>query len=243
VTAPVRIAMWSGPRNVSTALMRAWENRADTAVVDEPLYAYYLARTGADHPGADEVIAAGETDWRRAVDALIGPVPGGCAVFYQKHMTHHLLPEVDRAWLGQVRNAFLIRDPREVLASYARVRAAVTLGDVGVLEQAEIRDWVRTHTGQDPPVVDARDLLADPRRTLGLLCDSLGVAFEPAMLSWPPGPRPTDGVWARHWYASVWKSTGFAPYAPRAVELPPELERLASACEEPYRRMVECRLR
>jgi hypothetical protein len=243
MTAPLRIAMWSGPRNVSTALMRAWENRSDTAVWDEPLYAHYLATTGIDHPGAAEVIAAGDTDWRRVVSRLVGPAPDRRAILYQKHMTHHLLPGIDRAWLTQVTNAFLIRDPRAVLASYERVRQNVTLADVGVLQQADIWTWVRAHTGQEPPIVDARDLLGDPGRMLRLLCDALGVPFDAAMLSWRAGPRASDGVWAKHWYGSVWKSTGFEPYVAHDVKLPPALEQLAESCEEPYRRMHEARLR
>ena len=132
----IRIAMWSGPRNISTAMMRAWENRGDAAVWDEPLYAFYLHRTGIGHPGATEVIAAGDTDWRDVVAALTGPVPGDKPIYFQKHMTHHMLDEVDRDWIGQMHNCFLIRDPREVIASYARTRPDVTVSDVGVLQQA-----------------------------------------------------------------------------------------------------------
>ena len=155
------IAMWSGPRNISTALMRAWENRNDAAVWDEPFYAYYLKATGIDHPGADEVIVNGEPDWRKIIDKLTGPIPDGRAIFYQKHMTHHLLPEVNRDWLALVTHCFLIRDSREVIASYARVRITLTVADVGVPQQAEIFAYVRTRTGQAPLVLDAWDVLQD----------------------------------------------------------------------------------
>jgi hypothetical protein len=229
----LRLAMWSGPRNISTALMRSWGNRDDTAVCDEPLYAHYLAATGKPHPGAAEVIAHGAADWRQAVAALTGDVPGGKRIFYQKHMTHHLLPGIDRSWLGRLTNCFLIRHPREVLASYVKVVAEPELEDVGFVQQAEIFDWVRAHQGVTPPVVDARDVLGDPRRLLGLLCDALGVGFQEAMLSWAPGLRPTDGVWARHWYREVEHSTGFRPYTPRDVELPPHLS-------AQYERCLEC---
>jgi hypothetical protein len=230
--------MWSGPRTVSTALMRAWENRPDTAVVDEPLYAFYLDRTGIDHPGRDEVIASMPTDWRVVLAGLAaGPVPGGARVYYQKHMTHHLLPEIDRAALGGLRHAFLIRDPRQLLASYARVRSEPTLADLGLVQQAEI---FRAFGG---PVLDSGDLLRSPRAALEALCAALDVLFEPAMLSWPAGPRPTDGVWAPYWYDGVRASTGFGPYRePGAVGLPARLESLAARCRPFYDEMAAARL-
>lgn len=240
--APVRIAMWSGPRNLSTAMMRAWENRGDTAVWDEPFYACYLAATGADHPGADEVIAAGETDWRRVVRRLTGAVPDGQPLFFQKHMTHHLLPDMGRAWTGEVVNCFLIRDPREVIASYAQVRETVTADDVGMLQQAGIFDFVAGGRGHPPLVVDARDLLENPAGMLRALCERIGIEFSGRMLSWPSGPRASDGVWARHWYGSVYRSTGFEPYVSKAHRLPTRLEPLAAACEPHYRRLWHERL-
>lgn len=240
---PLRLAMWSGPRNISTALKRSWGNRPDTVVTDEPLYAHYLAATGKPHPGAAEVIAGGDTDWRRVVDALIGPVPGGKPVWYQKHMTHHLLPEVDRDWLGRVTNCFLIRHPREVLNSYAKVVADPTDEDTGFPQQLEIFRTVCERAGTPPPVIDAADVLRDPRRTLGLLCDAVDVSFTDAMLSWPPGPRATDGVWAKHWYGEVEKSTGFRPYAPRDEAVPERFRGLFERCMESYETLHPYRLR
>ena len=237
---PKRIAMWSGPRTVSTALMRSFENRPDTAVVDEPLYGYYLARTGIDHPGRDEIIATMPTDWRSVLDDLTGgPLPDGVSVHYQKHMTHHLLPEIDRAALAGLTHAFLIRDPRQLLASYARVRSAPTLADLGLEQQAEI------FNAFGGPVIDAADILRDPPAALGALCAALGIAFDPAMLSWPAGPRPTDGVWAPYWYDSVWRSTGFGPYrpTPAGAGLPAELEPLAARCQPYYDELAAHRLR
>ncbi|MDH3671868.1 MAG: HAD family hydrolase [Gammaproteobacteria bacterium] len=236
------IAMWSGPRNISTALMRAWENRNDTAVWDEPFYAYYLRATGIDHPGADEVIANGEPDWRKVVDKVIGAIPAGRTIFYQKHMTHHLLPEIDRDWLTRMTNCFLTRDPREVIASYAKVRTTLTVADVGIPQQAEIFEWVRSRTGQTPLVLDARDVLQDPHRMMAGLCAALDVPFTEHMLAWPPGPRESDGVWGKYWYASVWTSTGFTPYEPKVHTLPKYLEPLAEACAPHYRTLYECRL-
>ncbi len=231
--------MWSGPRTVSTALMRSFENRAGTIVVDEPLYGYYLAATGIDHPGADEIIADMPGEWRDVLAELTaGPLPAGVAVYYQKHMTHHLLPEIDRGALAGLRHAFLIRDPRRLLASYARVRSQPTLADLGLEQQVEI---FRAFGG---PVIDSADILRDPRAALEALCDALGIGFDPAMLAWPAGPRPTDGVWAKYWYDSVWRSTGFGPYRESAAaELPPELEPLAALCQPYYDELAAHRLR
>ena len=197
----LRIAMWSGPRNISTAMMRAWGNRADTIVLDEPLYAFYLTATGKQHPMAEEVIAAGETDWRKVAEALTtAPIPaergGGTSIYYQKQMTHHLLPEIDRGWLIRLTNCFLIRDPAEVIVSYLKKNDDLTEYDLGFPQQAEIFEFVRSRTGVVPPVIDARDVLRNPERVLRLLCSTLGIAFDPAMLSWAPGLRETDGVWA-----------------------------------------------
>lgn len=234
---PTRIAMWSGPRNISTAMMRAWASRPDCAVVDEPLYAFYLHRTGIDHPGRDEVVASQPTDWSTVVDALSsGPVPGGKAVWFQKHMTHHLLPEVDRNRLGALRHAFLVRDPAEVLASYARVREQPTLEDLGLPQQVEI------YERYGGPVIDARDVQDDPATTLRLLCNALGVPFTTAMLSWPAGPHPADGVWARHWYGRVRASTGFDPWTPPREPVPARLEPLLERCRPFYDALAAYRL-
>jgi hypothetical protein len=235
--AVARIAMWSGPRTISTALMRSWENRADTVVVDEPLYAFYLTHCEVLHPAQDEIVASMSPDWREVLDELShAPLPAGKTVYYQKHMTHHLLPEVDRDALRPLRHAFLIRDPRQLLASYARVRAEPVLADLGLAQQLEIFRLV------GGPVIDAGDVLRQPRAMLEALCDALGVPFDPSMLSWPAGPRPTDGVWARHWYDRVWKSTGFGPYREPADDLPAALEPLAAACRPFYDEMYARRL-
>jgi Sulfotransferase domain len=240
---PVRIAMWSGPRNISTAMMRAWGNLADSFVVDEPFYAYYLSATGKKHPVADVVIASGETDWRKIVAQLIGPVPNGKRIFFQKQMAHHLLPDVDRAWLGAVTNCFLIRDPREVIASYIKKRETPALSDLGFIQQVEIFDFVRTRTSSIPPIVDAKDVLENPERMLRLLCESVGVEFSQSMLSWPAGFRETDGVWAGHWYREVAKTTSFQPYRPRHAEVPTHLREIYDRCSECYERLYEYRLR
>jgi Sulfotransferase domain len=239
----VRIAMWSGPRNISTAMMRAFENRPDTAVVDEPFYAVFLARTGADHPMRDEVLASQPQDWRDVVASLTGAIPEGRSVFYQKHMTHHMLPEIGRDWIDGMRNAFLIRDPRDVLASYAEVRGAARLEDIGLVEQHEIFQRVCDRFGHAPPVVDTGDVLRNPEGVLYSLCVALDIAFDASMLRWPAGRRDTDGVWAPAWYASVERSTGFAPpsTAPRQP-LSDDLQRVADAAQPLYDDLREHRL-
>ena len=248
------IAMWSGPRNISTAMMRAWENREDTFVVDEPFYAFYLKNTGADHPGAAEVIAAGKTDWRKIVkqcgrglrlqrrSQAAAAAPTGKKIFYQKQMTHHLLPEVSRDWLREVTNCFLIRDPAEVIASYIRKNREPTVEDIGFVQQKEIFDFVRQQTGAVPTVIDAEDVLRDPERMLRLLCAAIGVEFSDAMLSWPPGPRETDGVWAKYWYTEVERSTSFAPYRERKIEVPKSLHEVHARCREIYEELYQHRL-
>jgi hypothetical protein len=199
-----RIAMWSGPRNLSTAMMRSWENRSDTVVMDEPLYATFLASTGFNHPAAFDVIAAGPADDDSAIAACVAPVPDGISISYQKHMAHHLLPHMDRTWLGEMRNCLLLRDPRRVLASYAKVRAEISLEDIGLPQQIELADRCEV-------VIDTDDFLHDPPGYLDELCRRLDVTFDGAMLAWPPGPRDSDGIWAPHWYSAVVDSTGFGP--------------------------------
>jgi len=223
-------------------MMRAWGNRPDTCVVDEPFYTYYLKATGKKHPGADEVIATGDTDWRKVVERLTGPIPEGRRIFYQKQMTHHLSPEVDREWLVTVTNCFLIREPREVIVSYIKKQGDPTLEDLGFVQQEEIFDWVCKRTNAIPPVLDAKDVLESPERMLHLLCDAVGIEFSESMLSWPPGLRETDGVWAKYWYGEVAKSTSFEPYRPRRDEVPKHLLEIHKRCRECYERLYAYRL-
>ena len=252
-SAPIRIAMWSGPRNISTAMMRSWGNRSDTVVIDEPFYAFYLKVTGKKHPGAAEVIAHGEIDWRKVVERLLAPIPNGKRIWFQKQMTHHLLPEVDRQWLGAVTNCFLIRDPTEVISSYIKKNNVdLMLEDFGFVQQAKIFDYVVGMSRRDvrgqrsalslPIVIDARDVLENPRKILGLLCEAVGVDFDEAMLSWPPGLRETDGVWAKHWYGEVAGSTSFQPYRQKHVVVPERFREIHEQCRECYDRLYRNRL-
>jgi hypothetical protein len=242
MTAVRRIAMWSGPRNISTAMMRAWGNRPETFVCDEPFYAHYLLKTKVAHPGADEVLRSQENDWRKVVRWLTEEAPPGKTIFYQKHMTHHLLPEIDRAWLDRVSNAFLLREPREVVTSFVRIAGNARLEDTGFPQQLELFNLVRQRTGRIPPVLDARDVLENPPRMLRLLCSALDVEFTEAMLSWAPGPRTTDGVWAKHWYGAVLKTTTFQPYQPKNEPVPPHLGGLLEQAEEIYGQLYPFRL-
>jgi hypothetical protein len=234
----IRLACWSGPRNISTATMRAWESRPDTEVVDEPLYAWYLAHTGLDHPGREEVITAGETDWRRVIASLTEPWPDGPVLQYQKHMAQHLVHELPREWIGSLRNVLLIRDPAEVVSSYLRSRTTVVPDDIGILQQLELH----VQLGPDVPVIDSADFLRSPEAYLRWLCTYAGVEFTRAMLSWPAGPRESDGVWAPYWYDAVLRSTRFEPYRPRRVELTPEGESVVAATRPAYERLYGARL-
>jgi len=239
----VRVAMWSGPRNISTAMMRSFGARPDTHVTDEPLYAHYLKVTGVAHPGRDEVIAAHETDWRKVAAWLTGPVPDGREVWYQKHMAHHLLPMIDRGWLDSLTHAFLIREPDEMVASLLRTYPDAGLADTGLPQQAEIFDRIASRLGRAPPVVLASDVLKDPRAQLESLCAALRIRWTDAMLAWEPGRRATDGAWAPHWYSAVEASTGFEPYRRRHVELDDAQARLVDECLPYYEKLFALRLK
>lgn len=226
--------MWSGPRNISTAMMRSWGSRADTHVTDEPFYANYLRETGVDHPGRDEVCSSDTASWQEVAGRLTGPVPDGKPIWFQKHMSHHLLPGMEGDWLEELTHAFLIRDPALVIASFSKVVEDPDLSDLGLVQQQSLFERVRDRTGRIPPVIDAEDVLRNPRAILERLCASLGVPFDQAMLHWEPGPRATDGIWAKHWYGSVEKSTGFEPWTPRTVDLDARGRALEKRCRPHY---------
>ncbi|HIF39721.1 MAG TPA: HAD family hydrolase [Planctomycetes bacterium] len=239
----LRIAAWSGPRNVSTALMRSFDSRSDTQVCDEPLYAHYLKVTGLPHPMAERIQAEHECDLDRVIEWLTGPANDEPRIFYQKHMAHHLLEGMPRDWIGSLKNVFLIRDPRGMLPSLLRIVPGSGLMDTGLPQQLELFTQETQRTGATPPVIDSADLLRDPEGMLKALCGALGIAFDTAMLNWPSGLRPTDGCWAEAWYGNALKSTGFAPYRETPAQLADEHMELLAECQELYEQLAPHRLR
>ena len=223
-------------------MMRSWGNRPDAIVCDEPLYAHYLHSTGLDHPGAEETVATHESDWRKVVAWLTGPLPDGKSVFYQKQMAHHLLSNIELDWIASLANCFLIREPREMITSLIEFIPEPRVEDTGLPQQVRIFEMVRDQTGNTPPVLDSRDVLENPRGILGQLCSKIGLEFRDEMLAWPPGLRDTDGVWAKHWYAKVEHTTTFAPYRPKSDTVPESLREVLAECNELYRQLYQHRI-
>jgi Sulfotransferase domain len=235
ILAPTILAMWSGPRNISTAMMYSFANRPDCEAWDEPFYGFSLRHKGNDHPMRDDIIASMETDWDKLVTKCT--TPSQKPLLYQKHMTHHMLEGYDRAFILTLTNAFLIRDPARVLASYTQKWADVDLRAIGFIEQAEIFDMVAQKLGHAPPVVDSDDILANPAAVLSKLCTACNIPFDDAMLNWPKGPKSCDGVWAAHWYNSAWESTSFSAPPKKAVSLPDALQSIADQARPYYDRL------
>ena len=229
-----RVSVWSGPRNVSTALMYSFRGRSDTVVVDEPLYGYYLSLTDAPHPGKNEVLAHMETDGERVVQSvLLGSYDKPVVMF--KNMAHHL-PGLDPAFLAELHNVLLVRDPAEMLPSLAQELPEPTLRDTGLQEQVELLEEILA-SDKTPVVIEAKRLLQDPERILRELCRALELPFEPAMLAWPTGPKPEDGVWAKYWYKNVHASSAFSPYTPKTAPFPELLKPLLEVCTPLYDRL------
>lgn len=236
------IGMWSGPRNISTAMMRSWENRSDTFVHDEPLYAHYLQATGYEHPGADEIMATYESDWRKVAQQITGTIPDDKAIYFQKHMTHHMLDNMEWDWVLKLTNCFLIREPRRVLLSYTKVIPNPTIDQTGLPQQLELFHFVREKTGQIPPVLSSKDVLSNPRQALMALCEAIDIPFMESMLNWPVGKRESDGCWSKYWYSSVEKSTEFMAYQEDNRSVPEYLQDLLAECDELYNQMAQYRL-
>lgn len=238
----LRIAMWSGPRNISTAMMRSWENRPDCSVVDEPFYACYLAETSLEHPCRAEILSSQSTSRDIVVEQL---TRSDCStpLYYQKHMTHHMPRGMELQWCESLKHCFLIRDPAEVIASYLNKMPSVSEEAIGIVRQAELFEEITSITGQEPLVIDSTDVLKNPGAVLGELCDRLGVERLPErMLHWPTGRRDSDGIWAPHWYQSVEASTGFAPYTNRQPTLSGKHLALAEAMTPYYQSLATRRL-
>ena len=239
----LRIAMWSGPRNLSTAMMRSFGSRLDTFVSDEPFYGCFLKATGADHPMREEVIAAMDCDWRSVMQTLRGASPESAPVWYQKHMWHHMVGPIGYEDFAGFTHAFLIREPERMIASYLRKRETAHFEDFGLERQAEFFDRESDRLGHAAAVIDAHDVLLNPQSLLSRLCTALGIPWDTTMLSWLPGSRETDGPWAPHWYAAVEASTGFGPPETDRVQLPPDAQRVADRCRPYYERLAEHRIR
>ena len=232
----MKIAMWSGPRNLSTAMMYAFGNRADCAVVDEPFYAAYLAMTGLEHPMGEEILASQDQDPANVVADLVGDNPDGKSHFYQKHMTQHMIAGVPRTWMREVTNVFLLRHPARVIASYADKRENPTLTDIGFPQQLELMQLVASWD-KKPIVIDSHDIRDNPRDMLEKLCNAIGLGFDDPMLSWPKGEHKDDGAWAPHWYNAVWNSTGFAGAEGPLPEVPDTLQPVLQAALPLYEEM------
>ena len=239
----IRIAMWSGPRNISTAMMRAWENRLDTFVVDEPFYAHYLSKNRVEHPGREEVLLNGEIDSYKVSQGLVKDISNSHKVYYQKHMAHHLLDSVNRDWMKDVINCFLIRNPKDMIISYSKIHSDITRDLLGIEQQKEIFDYVQNLTGEVPPVIDAKDVLLDPRGVLTKFCNRIGIDFSEKMLNWPKGSRDTDGIWGKYWYNNVINSTGFNPYTVKNSEVPDEYKSIYKESLKLYEDLHYLRIR
>jgi hypothetical protein len=234
----LNLAMWSGPRNLSTALMYSFANRPDFQAIDEPFYACYLTKTGLDHPMGDAVIASQPTDANQVIDGLLAQRD---THYYQKHMTQHMLPDIPRAWIENVTNVFLIRHPNRVLASFSAKYDNPTPDDIGFRQQFELYEHL-VQRGLSPIVIDSADIRRDPRTYLTKLCTALGIDFMPEMLAWPKGPKPFDGVWAPHWYGAVHTSTGFAQAEGEIPNLASDLQPIAKTCMGYYTKMMDVKL-
>lgn len=235
--------MWSGPRNISTAMMRSWGSRSDTFVIDEPYYAHYLSQNELDHPGREEVIQEGELDSEKVSRGLVNDTKDSCSIYYQKHITHHLLDSIDREWMKSVVNCFLIRDPKDMIISYSKVHPDLNMHLLGLEEQNEIFEYVKNIAGEIPPVIDAKDVLMNPRDILGKFCDKIGVIFSEEMLTWARGSRDTDGNWGKYWYKNVVNSTGFNEYKPKMEEVPDRYLDLYEDCYKLYKNLHDLRIK
>lgn len=237
----IRLAMWSGPRNISTAMMRSWENRADCEVIDEPFYACYLAETGLEHPCRDAILRSQPSNRETVIDKLLAHTAS--PIFYQKHMTHHMPDGCDMVWAEALTHVFLIRSPTQVIASYLNKMPTVNAADIGITRQLALFEELSDMQGKRPPVIDGADVLRAPSSVLGKLCAELKIDFpEKSMTQWPRGGRNSDGVWASHWYQDVMASTGFSAPRQATHSLSGEAQALADAMEPYYQKMARYKL-
>ncbi len=234
----IRIAMWSGPRNISTTMMRSFSSRSDTFVSDEPFYACYLQRTGLQHPGREEILRSCKRDYHSIINDITSQIPAGKKVWYQKHMAHHLEPGDSLDWTQGLMNCLLIRTPAEVISSFSKKNELNDESELGYLQQIQL---YRYHNNE-LPVVDAQDILQDPSGILSNLCAKCGIPFEKGMLSWVEGPHPADGIWGKYWYDQLWSTTGFKPYVQKEVTVPSALSTMVDRCMPLYEELYQARI-
>ncbi len=234
--------MWSGPRNISTALMYSFHNRSDCFVSDEPLYANFLKSSGIRHPDYEQIIEYHETEIEILIARLTGQIPNGKRIWYQKHMCHHMGETSDLSWIKSLKNCFLIRDPAEVISSLSRITDSINLHMTGLPQQMRILNYIEMNFQGKSPIVDSRDILENPRAILQSLCENIEVPFSEEMLSWKRGPKDCDGIWAKHWYSSVWRSSGFIPYSKREIHLSDENRKVLSEATPIYNELRRNRL-
>ena len=239
----MKIAMWSGPRNISTALMRSFENRKDTFVSDEPFYAYFLKESGEDHPARKEILNEQSSDWATVSKILTGDIPNKKPIWYQKHMAHHIFKYSDLTWIKNVTNLFLVRDPKEVIVSYQKRFPLTSHLQLGYNQQVQIAKTIADFTGDFPIVINAKDVLMNPKKVIMMICDMININFEVEMLSWPSGKRDSDGVWAPHWYSEVEKTTAFQPYSQKNVVLDSKWKDIYNSCMTDYEFLNSCSIK
>ena len=235
--------MWSGPRNISTALMRSFENRPDTFVSDEPFYAHFLNETGEDHPYRKEIILQGETSWSAVAKNITGDIPNNKQIWYQKHMAQHNMQGKEMNWIWKLKNILLIRHPEEVILSYIKKNDIQNISQLGYRQLNDLFTILKKGCSDTPHIIDASDVLKDPEGMLKQLCGKLNITFYKEMLSWPAGRRDSDGIWGKHWYGSVEKSTGFKKYTKSNNPLPSDLVSLFKDSMEYYQQLYQHRMR
>jgi len=237
-----RISMWSGPRNISTALMRSFENRSDTAVIDEPFYSFFLKNTGIKHPIYKEVIEKYDSSWNNITNTLIGSIPNNKNIWYQKLMTHHWVDNQPLDWTINTINCFLIRNPKNVILSYLKIYKDVTPELIGLPQQIKIFNYVIKKTNKIPTVISSEDILKTPKLMLKKLCHLLEIPFLEQMLSWPMGPRDSDGIWGKYWYRNVVKTSSFSNPPKKNEKFPKEFSSLLDECNEYYKQIEKYKI-
>ncbi len=236
-----RIAMWSGPRNISTALMRSFDNRPDCFVTDEPLYGHFLMETGYNHPGREEILRSQKTNWSDVTVELCGAIPYHKSVWYQKHMAHHLTENIDFSWTKSLTNCFLIRHPKDVITSFVKKFELNSERQLGFAQQKELFDWLSSETDFTPPIIEAKEITKNPKQVLTWLCEKLNIDFFESMLSWKKGNRETDGIWAKYWYENVEESSGFMPLSQNKNDIPKQWETIYAESLEIYEYLLSKR--